>query len=229
MDPAAFVLPKPTFRPLELRTECPQAGKLLAIDCEFVSYAPPEKMVHEDGTELEIRGAELGLGRVSVVRGDAPHEGVCCMDDYVRTVEPVYDYLTRFSGLKPGDLDPGVSKHYLTTLKRVYLKLRYMADAGCKFIGHGLKKDFRMANIVIPPEQVIDTVEIFHFKRQRLLSLKYLASYLLGRDIQQQTHDSIEDAAVTLAVYKKYLELEARGNFQETLLEMYRYGKNHGW
>jgi PAB-dependent poly(A)-specific ribonuclease subunit 2 len=43
--------------------------------------------------------------------------GVCCIDDYVRTVEPVYDYLTRFSGLVPGDLDPSTSPHYLTTLK----------------------------------------------------------------------------------------------------------------
>jgi hypothetical protein len=25
---------------------------LLAIDCEFVSYAPAEKEVHEDGTEV---------------------------------------------------------------------------------------------------------------------------------------------------------------------------------
>ena len=45
---------------------------------------------------------------MSVVRGDeGPREGMCNIDDYVRTVEPVYDYLTRFSGLVHGDLDPG--------------------------------------------------------------------------------------------------------------------------
>jgi PAB-dependent poly(A)-specific ribonuclease subunit 2 len=229
-DPLALNLPNPTFKPLNFHSEVPYHGQLLAIDAEFVSYAPAEKEVLEDGSELEVRPAQLGLARVSVVRGDSgPSHGACCMDDYVRTVEPVYDYLTRYSGLVHGDLDPAVSKHHITTLKHAYLKLRYLADSGCKFVGHGLKKDFRMANIVIPIENVVDTVEIFHFKRQRKLSLRFLSSYLLGLDIQQGTHDSIEDATVALALYKKYLELENAGTFQETLLAIYTYGKQFGW
>ena len=54
-----------------------------------------------------------------------------------------------------GDLDPAASPHHLTTLKRAYLKLRFLVDAGCVFVGHGLKKDFRMLNIVVPPAQVL--------------------------------------------------------------------------
>ncbi len=34
--------------------------------------------------------------------------------------EPVLDYLTRFSGLAAGDLDPSVSRHHLTTAKATY-------------------------------------------------------------------------------------------------------------
>jgi len=37
--------------------------------------------------------------------------------------------------------------------------------------------------------QIIDTLEIFHFKRQRKLSLRFLASFLLGIKIQSQTHN----------------------------------------
>ena len=58
------------------------------------------------------------------------------------------------SGLQPGDLDPSMSRHHLTTMKAAYLKLRYLVDIGCVFVGHGLKKDFRMINLVVPPSQV---------------------------------------------------------------------------
>lgn len=51
------------------------------------------------------------------------------------------------------DLDPALSPHHLTTHKAAYLKLRFLVDAGAIFVGHGLKKDFRMLNIVVPPAQ----------------------------------------------------------------------------
>ena len=50
--------------------------------------------------------------------------------------------------------------------------------------------------------QVIDTVFLFHFKRQRKLSLRFLASYVLQEDIQQNTHDSIEDARTAIKLYQ---------------------------
>jgi PAB-dependent poly(A)-specific ribonuclease subunit 2 len=43
-----------------------------------------------------VRPSRLGLARVSVVRGAGPAKGTCCIDDYIRGVEPVYDYLTKF-------------------------------------------------------------------------------------------------------------------------------------
>jgi PAB-dependent poly(A)-specific ribonuclease subunit 2 len=153
------------------------------------------------------------------------------IDDYIRAVEPVHDYLTRFSGLVPGDLDPAMSERHIVKLKHAYLKLRYLIDRGCVFVGHGLKQDFKMINVVVPPSQIVDTVELFHFKRQRKLSLRFLASYLLGADIQKETHDSIEDARTAVRLYEKYLEMreEGEGAFREKLLEIYRFGKRHGF
>ena len=59
-----------------------------------------------------------------------------------------------FGAQVAGDLDPLQSRRYLTTGKQTYLKLRHLVDSGCLLVGHGLKKDFRMINIVVPPEQV---------------------------------------------------------------------------
>lgn len=43
--------------------------------------------------------ARLGLARVSVVRGEGAAAGSPAIDDYIRSLEPISDYLTKWSGL----------------------------------------------------------------------------------------------------------------------------------
>ncbi|ETW85417.1 hypothetical protein HETIRDRAFT_432176 [Heterobasidion irregulare TC 32-1] len=210
--------------------ELPRPGTLVAIDAEFVSMQQEETEYRSDGTKKILRPARLSLARVSVLRGDGPRQGVPFIDDHIHTSEVIVDYLTEWSGIKFGDLDPNISPYTLTPLKVVYKKLRLLVDRGCVFIGHGLSKDFRIINIFVPPEQVIDTVDLYFLNsRQRRLSLRFLSWFVLGEQIQQDTHDSIEDARSALMLYKAYHEFEERGVFDEKLEELYREGRKHQW
>ncbi|KAF8066299.1 Pan2 [Scenedesmus sp. PABB004] len=173
-----------SFTPLEFPREAPRPGFLVAVDAEFVAVARAETSL-QGGVEVQLKPSRLALARVSVLRGSGPAAGSAFIDDYVACVEPVVDYLTRWSGIRPGDLDPSTSPHHVVSLKTAYLKLHHLLDAGAVFVGHGLRQDFRVLNLTVPPEQVRDTVELFSFRRQRKLSLRFLASYLLGLTIQQ--------------------------------------------
>ncbi|EFC44702.1 predicted protein, partial [Naegleria gruberi] len=155
------------------------------------------------------------------------------IDDYISTAEKrIGDYMTRFSGLKAGDLDINnkSNTHHVTDIKNTYLKLRYLLDVKkVKFIGHGLPNDFKIINIFVPKEQIIDTVELYRLPNQRKISLRFLCKYLLNQDIQQDTHDSIEDARTALRLYKKYLELKQKNTFTSTLQDIYTLGRQTNW
>ncbi len=63
--------------------------------------------------------------------------------------------------------------------------------------------------------------------RQRRLSLRFLAWYILKEDIQTDTHDSIEDALSALRLYKAFHEFEEQGLFDQKLEEIYKEGKQY--
>jgi len=210
--------------------ELPRPGTLVSIDAEFVQMQQEETEYRSDGTKKVLRPARLSLARVSVLRGDGPKQTVPFIDDHIHTSEIIVDYLTEFSGIRYGDLEPHTSPYTLTPLKLVYKKLRLLVDRGCIFIGHGLSKDFRIINIYVPPEQVIDTVDLYFLReRQRRISLRFLSWFVLHENIQTDTHDSIEDARSALMLYKAYQDFEERKMFDEKLDELYRDGRKHNW
>jgi PAB-dependent poly(A)-specific ribonuclease subunit 2 len=46
---------------------------------------------------------------------------------------------------------------------------------------------------------------------------------------QTETHDSIEDACTALALYRRYVELQAEGEFEITLQGLYALGHATNW
>ena len=64
-----------------------------------------------------------------------------------------------------------------------------------------------------------------HSRRNRKLSLKYLAKVVLNQNIQEGNHDSHEDARAAIELYYKHLELVKQGKWEETLKRVYEVGK----
>ncbi|EJD06087.1 uncharacterized protein FOMMEDRAFT_78690 [Fomitiporia mediterranea MF3/22] len=209
--------------------ELPKPGTMVSIDAEFVSMQQEESEYRSDGTKKVLRPARLSLARVSVLRAtEGPKFGVPFIDDHIHTSEAIVDYLTEYSGIKYGDLDPHMSRQTLVPLKVAYKKLRLLVDLGCVFIGHGLKKDFRIINLFVPADRVLDTVDIYFIEsRHRRLSLRFLSWIVLKENIQTGEHDSIEDARCALLLFRKFQEYEEQGLWDEKLEELYKEGKQH--
>jgi len=207
------------------REEAPQPGTLVAIDAEFVTLEEEQFEIKSSGVRSMLKPRKQTLARVSVLRGDDGEKmGIPFIDDYVVVKDGIHDYLTSFSGIEPGDLDPEKSDKSLVTRETVYRKLWLLLNLGCVFVGHGLANDFRTINISVPQSQVRDTA-VFFYKGQRILSLRFLAYALLNKRVQTGNHDSIEDAHTALMIYKEYLKIKKAGMFDMVLDEIYREGQ----
>lgn len=245
--------------PLAYPDEHPQPGTLVGIDAEFVALQKEELEIKPDGSRSIVRPSRLGLARVSVLRGTESKTSedesfVPFIDDYIHVAEPVADYLTQFSGIRPGDLTPSTSPYTksgrLVSLKAAYKKLWLLLNLGCVFVGHGLPKDFRTINIQVPKEQVIDTVELFFDRRRgggRKLSLRFLSWLLLGIRVQEDEnpttgqdnergslagHDSVVDARMALRLWGVWRDAERQGGAKRVdrlISEVYQRGREVGF
>jgi PAB-dependent poly(A)-specific ribonuclease subunit 2 len=220
---------------LDSNVEAPTPGTHIALDTEFVDLEKAEIDVKADGTQETIRPSKSGLARVSVLRGSGDNEGVPFIDDYIVIRDTIVDYVTQYSGIRPGDLDPRTSSKNLVPLKVAYKKLWLLLNLGCVFVGHGLASDFRKINIKVPKEQTVDTQYLFfHPGKNRRLSLRYLAwavfkEYIQEDGVEDEGHDSIEDARMALRLWKKFLEFEDAGIVNQMLEEIFREGVKVGF
>lgn len=155
--------------------------KHVAMDCEMVGIG--------DGTESMV-------ARVSIVN----HHGFCVYDKYVKPREPVQDYRTKVSGIRPDDLQNGEEFEIVQKEVAEILTNRIL-------VGHALKHDLDVLYLSHPRKYLRDTSRYKIFRRLCLgntPSLKKLTCELLGREIQTGEHNSIEDAKAAMQLYMLY-------------------------
>ncbi|XP_006275928.1 interferon-stimulated 20 kDa exonuclease-like 2 [Alligator mississippiensis] len=160
-------------------------SKLVAIDCEMVGTGPG--------------GRTSDLARCSIVN----YHGDVVYDKYIRPIEPIADYRTRWSGIR---------KHHMKnatpfkTAQKEILKLL----TGKVVVGHAIHNDFKALKYFHPKVATRDTAQIpllnrrAGFPEHETASLKRLTKQLLHRDIQvgRDGHSSVEDARATMELYK---------------------------
>lgn len=153
--------------------------KALALDCEMVGVGP--------------KGEESIAARVSIVN----QYGKCVYDKYVKPTEPVTDYRTAVSGIRPENLKQG--EEFEVVKKEVAEMLK-----GRILVGHALHNDLKVLFLDHPKKKIRDTQKFKPFRsrvKSGRPSLKRLSEKILGIKVQQAEHCSVQDAQAAMRLY----------------------------
>ncbi|KAI9667996.1 MAG: 3'-5' exonuclease [Bathelium mastoideum] len=193
------------------------AKKYIALDCEMVGIGPTPDI-------------DSILARVSVVNyhGEILYDTYVLPPRGVK----VTDYRTPISGIRPGHLRPqraqasdhattnGITQHIasdndthllntygqpLASLPTVQSHLSTLLTDRI-LVGHALKNDFATLQLSHPVQARRDTARYLPFRALvggRTPALRRLVRTVLGREIQQGEHSSVEDARAAMELYRR--------------------------
>ncbi|KAM5354327.1 hypothetical protein ACJ41O_000976 [Fusarium nematophilum] len=157
-------------------------GKYIAIDCEMVGVGPG--------------GHESALARVSIV----DFHGRQVYDSYVKPKEKVTNWRTAVSGISQK------SMRFARDFEEVQGEVDKLLQDRI-LIGHDLKHDLEALILSHPARDIRDTAKFPGFRKYgngRKPALRLLAQQLLGVEIQEGAHSSIEDARATMLLFRKH-------------------------
>ncbi|XP_026139819.1 interferon-stimulated 20 kDa exonuclease-like 2 [Carassius auratus] len=159
--------------------------KCVALDCEMVGTGP--------------KGCRNELARCSIVT----YEGDVIYDKYIKPINPVTDFRTRWSGIRRQDLLHAIP---FDQAQKEILKI----ITGKVVVGHAIHNDFKVLKYFHPACQTRDTARIPLLNQKaglpvnEMVSLKKLTKAILKKDIQtgKGGHSSVEDAKATMELFK---------------------------
>ncbi|OAV86828.1 hypothetical protein PTTG_04709 [Puccinia triticina 1-1 BBBD Race 1] len=161
-----------------------QQQNYVAIDCEMVGVGP--------------NGSVSALARVSIV----DFHGNVLLDEYVKPTQPVTQYRTWVSGIRPKHLRNARGFKAVTKIVSRLIDKKIL-------VGHAIHHDLQALAMKHPPDLIRDTSTyqpLLTLAKTDRPSLKKLAKLILDLQIQQKSHCSIDDAKATMAIYRTQQE-----------------------
>lgn len=158
------------------------AGKYVAIDCEMVGIGEGG---HDDA-----------VARVSIV----DFHGRQVYDSYVRPRARVVDWRTHVSGVSPRHMAEA------RTFDEVHGQVADLLK-GRIVVGHDVKHDLRVLELDHSAKMIRDTSKFSGFRKYGhgpKPALRVLAREILGVEIHNGQHSSIEDARVAMLLFRKH-------------------------
>ena len=137
-------------------------------------------------------------GRCSIV----DYNGRVLYDEYIKPNEKILSFRTPWSGITQSHMQSAIP------FDDAQAEILDLLD-DCVIVGHSIVNDTDSLKIELPPqERVRDTSHYVPLRtmagmdRAKVPSLKKLANALLGLEIQRGAHNSVEDARVSMKLYK---------------------------
>ncbi|KIH92266.1 hypothetical protein SPBR_02948 [Sporothrix brasiliensis 5110] len=194
-DTAAAASSAVTDRENAGRTPDLAVGKYIALDCEMVGVGAD--------------GRDDALARVSVV----DFFGRQVYDSFVKPQagQRVTDWRTHVSGVSARHLR--LARPFEEVRTAIEDLLRGEDDVGGAkketriLVGHDVKHDLTVLGLSHPPRLIRDTAKFSGFKKYGhgpKPALRVLAREILGIEIQGGAHSSVEDARVTMQLFRQH-------------------------
>ncbi len=139
------------------------------------------------------------LSRVALINAQSD----VILDTFVHVDQRVADYRTKWSGVRPGDLNGAPP---FSAVRDAVAKL----IQGRILVGHAIQNDLDALQLTHPAQDLRDTSKVAALRRvlpngrSVARSLKHLAAEEVGLDIQSGEHSPVEDARAALYLYHKH-------------------------
>lgn len=167
---------------------CEKNPQSIAIDCEMCQTKDP------------VTGAlnHKALCRISVVNAEKPNEVL--LDTLVKPAWPVTDHRTWVNGIEKKHLE-----NVQFTIRHAQAFMMALCSEETLVLGHAVHND--LAAMRMEHHCVVDSANLFSVKDEpgKTPSLKDVAKAILKEDMPD-THDSVNDALVSLRCLEAWLE-----------------------